>query len=210
MTSDLSSLRLDRRSFKARRSNVVPYACEENSRWAQLPRRVLAIVVAAGLNVMATEQPRAAETTPVKIAVFDFVLDDKSAGGGIVAADAIDIENLKKSTSEARRMLSSSGRYTIVDATSTAAELESAGGVLNCSGCEGPLAKKLGADQSMVGIITRVARTEYALQVLVRDAGTGKILSNDYTGLRLGANYSWPRSVKWLMNRKILPAGGGE
>ena len=206
MTPDLSSLRLDRRSFKACRSNILPHAREENSRWAQLPCRVLAIAVAAGLSVLATEQPRADETTPVKIAVFDFVLDDKSAGGSIVASDAIDIENLKKSTSEARGMLSGSDRYTIVDASSTAAELESAGGVLNCSGCEGSLARKLGADQSMVGIVTRVARTEYALQVLVRDAGTGKILSNDYTGLRLGANYSWLRSVKWLMNRKILPA----
>jgi len=164
----------------------------------------------AGLIVMTTERPPAAETTPVKIAVFDFVLDDKSAGGGIVAADAVDIENLNKSTAEARRMLSSSGHYTLIDASSTEAELDAAGGVLHCNGCEGPLARKLGADQSLVGIITRVARTEYALQVLVRDTHSGKILSNDYTGLRLGANYSWPRSVKWLMNRKILPARGEE
>ena len=181
-----------------------------NSRSVRALCRGLATGLAAGLSVIATEWPQAAETTPVKIAVFDFVLDDKSAGGGIVAADAIDIENLEKSTAEARRMLASSGRYTIIDASSADAELDAAGGVLHCNGCEGSLAKKLGADQSMVGIITRVARTEYALQVLVRDTRSGKILSNDYTGLRLGANYSWPRSVKWLMNRKILPARGEE
>lgn len=188
----------------------MPYARDESRRSRRSPCRGLAIGLAAGLSVIATEWLRAAETTPVKIAVFDFVLDDKSAGGGIVAADAIDVENLKKSTAEARRLLSGSGRYTIVDAGSTADELKSAGGVLGCNGCEGPLARKLGADQSMVGIITRIARTEYAVQVLVRDAGTGKILSNDYTGLRLGANYSWPRGVRWLMTRKILPARGGE
>ena len=162
------------------------------------------------LGVITVERPRAAETTPVKIAVFDFVLDDKSAGGGIVAADAVDIENLKKSTAEARRLLSGSGRYTIIDASSTVADLEAAGGILGCNGCEGPLARKLGADQSMVGVITRVARTEYTLQVLVRDANSGKVLSNDHTGLRLGANYSWPRGVRWLMTRKILPARDGE
>ena len=143
----------------------------------------------------------------MKIAVFDFELEDKSAGGGIIAPDAIDIENLKISTEEARRMLSASGRYSIVDASG---EVISAGGILHCNGCEGPLAKKLGADQSMVGVITRITRTEYTLQILVRDTQTGAVVSNDFTGLRMGANYSWPRGVKWLMKNRILSAQRAE
>jgi Protein of unknown function (DUF2380) len=149
---------------------------------------------------------KAAEPGLVKIAVFDFELEDKSAGGGIVGPDAIDAENLDLSTEEARRMLSASGRYRIVDTSDAADEVTSAGGILHCNGCDVALAKELGADQSMVGVVTRITRTEYTLQILVRDTRTGAVVSNAFTGLRMGANYSWPRGVKWLMDNKVLAA----
>jgi hypothetical protein len=88
--------------------------------------------------------------------------------------------------------------------------LQAAGGVQHCDGCEGPLAKQLGADQAMVGVVTRVSRTEFTLQILVRDAETGAVLSNGFTGLRMGANYAWPRGVKWLLNNRILSAQRAE
>lgn len=149
----------------------------------------------------------ASAAEPVRIAVFDFVLEDKSAGGGIIAADAADRENLAKSTEEARRLLEASGRYLLVDAGSVAKEAEALGGIQHCNGCDGRLAQALGAERSMVGVLTRVNRTEYTLQIVVRDAGTGAVLS---TGLRMGANYAWPRGVKWLMTNKILAASRAE
>ena len=112
--------------------------------------------------------------------------------------------------SGSRRILSASGRYSIVDASSAAGEVISAGGIQHCNGCESPLAKTLGADQSMAGVFTRVNRTEYTLQILVRDTQTGAVVSNNFTGLRMGANYAWPRGVKWLMDNKILSAQRAE
>jgi hypothetical protein len=91
-------------------------------------------------------------------------------------------------------MLSASSRYSIVDAGSVAGEVISAGGIQHCNGCDGPLAKKLGADQSMIGVFTRVSRVEYTLQILVRDTQTRAVVSNNFTGLRMGANYAWPRA----------------
>ena len=144
--------------------------------------------------------PASAESpAPIKIAVFDFELDDPSAGGGVIAQDATDTENLKKSTEEARKLLSASGRYSLADAGSAAA-----GAFKDCNGCEAAIAKKLGAAQSMAGVVRRVSRTEYTMQVVVRDTATGEVVTNAFTGLRMGANYSWPRGVKWLMDRKIL------
>jgi hypothetical protein len=167
-------------------------------------RGVLAACLAAALTVLAAQPSKAAEAAVVKIAVFEFELHDTSAAGGVIAQDAIDTENLKKSTEEVRNQLSASGRYTIVDTSSVAGEVVAAGGVQHCKGCDGPLAKKLGADQSLVGVVTRVSRAEYTIQILVRDAATGEVLSNNYTGLRMGANYSWPRGVKSLMKSKFL------
>ena len=167
----------------------------------------LAASVLLALTLFGFQPSQAEEQDIVKIAVFEFELKDTSAAGGVIAPDAIDGENLKQSTDEARAALSASGRYSVVDTSSVASEVKSAGGVLTCGGCDGPLAKKLGATQSMVGVVTRVSRAEYTIQILIRDAETGAVVSNNFTGLRMGANYSWPRGVKSLMKNKILAQG---
>lgn len=176
---------------------------------AAAARWKLAAEFAAALMLAAPGAWAAAAAEPIRIAVFDFVLDDRSATGG-TAVDPIDAEHLQKSTDEARRRLMESGRYSIVDAAALAPEIEAAGGVQHCNGCDAPLAGTLGADQSMVGVVTRVSRTEYTIQVVVRDTGTSDVVSNSFTGLRMGANYAWSRGVKWLMEHQILAATTAE
>jgi hypothetical protein len=166
------------------------------------PGAVAAILIAAVVG--ATEPSAVAEPVRTTIAVFDFELNDQSAGGGIIGQDAVDTENLQASTQEARRLLSTSGRYTIVDASRVAGAVTSAGGIRHCGACDVALARDLGADQSMVGLVTRVNRTEYTLQIVVRDTRTGAVISNNFTGLRMGANYAWPRGARWLIDNKIL------
>lgn len=168
-----------------------------------------ACAVAAGivtLLVLADHSSKALAADPVRIAVFDLELEDRSAGGGVIGPDARDAEYLRQTTEEARRMLAASGRYDIVATDSVAGEIAASGGIRHCNGCDGPLALKLGAEQAMIGVVTRVSRTEYTLQLVVRDARTGAVLSDSFSGLRMGANYSWPRGVKWLMTNRVLPA----
>jgi len=159
-----------------------------------------AAILAAALALHVVQPSQAAEPQVVKIAVFDFELKDTSAGGG---PDAIDAEHLEASTEEARSRLSASGQYSVVDTSAVAGELMSAGGILKCNGCDGPLAESLGADQSLVGYVTRVSRTEYTVSLAVRDVRTGEVISSGFTGLRLGANYAWPRGVRWLMDKWV-------
>ena len=167
--------------------------------------RALARTFAAALMLLAWQPCKAVAQDLVSIAVFDFELNDTSAGGGIIAQDAIDAESLTASTDEARRMLSASGLYSVVDTGGVAAEVDAAGGLQDCHGCEASLAQELGADQSMFGVVNRVSRTEYTLHIYIRDAESGEVLSTGSTPLRLGANYAWPRGVKWLLER-FLPA----
>ena len=175
-----------------------------------LPSGVFAAVLAAAVAIFTTQPFAAAEAEPTKIAVFEFELKDTSAGGGVIAADAVDTENLKKSTDEARRVLSESGRYSVVDTSSVAGEVTSAGGIQACDGCDGPLATRLGADQSMVGVVTRVSRTEFTLQILIREAETGEVVFSDFSGLMLGANYAWPRIAKRLVSNSLLAEEGAQ
>ena len=58
----------------------------------------------------------------------------------------------------------------------------------------------------MIGIVNRISRAEFTASIRVVDASSGATVSNGFTNLRMGANDSWPRGVKWLMNRQVLPA----
>jgi hypothetical protein len=131
-------------------------------------RRALPAVCAAALLCSGPPLavPAGAEPAPIKIAVFDFELDDSSAGAGIAGDPAADLAQLDRVTSEARRVISDSGRYRLVDVASAAAEGVKSRSLRQCNGCEAAIALILGADQSFVGVVTRISRTEYVVRYL--------------------------------------------
>ena len=57
----------------------------------------------------------------------------------------------------------------------------------DCNGCEAAIALKLGADQSFVGVVRRISRTEYTLRFQIRDAHTGALVIARQSDLRIGA-----------------------
>ena len=70
--------------------------------------------------------------------------------------------------------------------------------------CDVAIARKLGADQSLVGVVTRITRTDYAVTFKLRDAQTGSPIDVEQTDLRIGANYSWDRGAAWLIKNRLL------
>jgi hypothetical protein len=149
----------------------------------------------------------AAETaapSPVKMAVFPFELEDFSAGAAYVPPDDIDREQLRLSTEEARRLIAASGRYQLVDVGAVSNEAAKAGKLRDCDGCEARIAAGLDADQSMIGIVTRITRMEYAVTYKVRDARSGALVDVKQTDLRMGANVAWSRGARWLIENRLL------
>ena len=172
--------------------------------------RLSALIGGAGLAAaltLATLAPAVA-ADPVKIAVFEFELDDVSGRSGLVPPDAADTGNLKQVTEDARRLLTASGRYSVVD-TAGAGDAPR-WGLRSCQGCEAGMARKVGADLSMVGVVTRTAGIVYTVQIVIRDANTGALVSSHFSGGQLGTDRSWSRSVKWLMDHQILAAARGK
>jgi hypothetical protein len=151
-----------------------------------------------------TLDKQADAVAPVKIAVFDFELEDFSGGGGIVPESDQDREQLRLATETVRRLLTESGRYSVVDVSHADAPEVAAGSLHKCDGCDAAIARKLGADQSLVGIVNRVSRMEYGVTFQLRDALTGKAVSVERTDLRMGANYSWDRGAAWLIKNRLL------
>ena len=157
-----------------------------------------ALVLACAYAPAAVESAGPAAAPPIRLAVFEFSVSDRSAGGGIIAVDEKDLAYVRQATDEARRLLAASGRYAVIDTSGVPAS-----DLAGCDRCEGPLAERLGAEQAMTGLITRITRTEYTIRLRVIDAATNETLSEGSTGLRMGANYAWPRGVKWLLDQKL-------
>jgi hypothetical protein len=148
--------------------------------------------------------PASADPSPIKIAVFNFELDDFSAAAGIAGDHAADLAQLDRATGEARRVIADSGRYSLVDVSSAKGDTVEGRSLRQCNGCEAAIALKLGADQSFVGVVTRISRTEYAVRFQIRDAHTGALVLTRQSDLRIGADYSWNRGVAALINNSPL------
>ncbi len=161
------------------------------------PALVLAgVVVAAAADAVGPPVTR--------LAVFPFELEDFSGGAGSIPPDDIDREQLRLSTDEARRLIAESGRYQLVDVSAVNDPIAKAGNLRNCEGCDARIAAGLDADQSMIGIVTRISRTEYAVTFKIRDARSGAIVDTEQTDLRMGANVAWSRGARWLIQNRLL------
>jgi hypothetical protein len=139
----------------------------------------------------------AAAPAPIKLAIFDFELDDSSAAPSETPSDATE---LAKTTDAVRELLTQSGRYLAVPIGNPDANHR----MRDCDGCDAKVARDQGADQSLVGVIGRVSRTEYTVSFRLRDARTGAIVTGADSGLRMGANYSWSRGAMRLIRDQLL------
>jgi Protein of unknown function (DUF2380) len=170
--------------------------------------RALAAVGAAGVLLLGFAflpalAADADKSPPVRIAVFDFELEDVSAGASQPGEAAADSARLKDVTSEARRVLAQSGRYSLIDVSKVTAGPVMEKSLRNCDGCDAAIALQLGADQSFVGVLRRVSRTEYAVLFRISDARTGKVL-NEQEAAFLGGDYGWASGVASLLKHRVL------
>ena len=159
------------------------------------------LLLSALASALAADAPGA---PPLKIAVFDFELEDASAAGAVSAVEpARDLARMQAVSAEARRVLAQSGRYRLVDISGVDAQPVKDRSLRNCNGCEAALALTLGAQQSLIGVVTRVAKTEYYASVRITDTGTGKVV-NEQSAFFTGADDAWPSGVRLLLKHQVL------
>jgi len=146
----------------------------------------------------------AATPVPIRLAVFNFELEDTSAGAEAAGQTASDATGLADTTDAVRKLLAQSGRYDLIDMGSAGADAVKTHTLHDCGGCDAAIALGLGADQSLVGVVRRVSRTEYTVRFQLREARTGAIIADGDSGLRMGANYSWSRGAAHLVRDRLL------
>jgi hypothetical protein len=162
-----------------------------------------ALVLGCWTGSATADDVPATATAPIKIAVFPFEIEEFSAAAE-QGSSPDESSFLAQSTDEAKQQLLKSGRYSVVDTAGADIAAAKGQGLRNCNGCEATIATQLGADQALIGVVTKISMMEYVVQLQVRDARSGEVVSKYSTGLRMGANYSWSRGVRSLMKNEML------
>ncbi|HEY4446554.1 MAG TPA: DUF2380 domain-containing protein [Steroidobacteraceae bacterium] len=145
----------------------------------------------------------AASSAPVKIAVFDFELEDVSPAASYLGKTTSSAAAMDKVSSEARRMLAQSGRYSLIDVSKVDAKPVSEKSLRNCDGCEAGIALQLGAEQSLMGIVRRVTQTDYYVVIQIRDARSGKLVNQQEANFA-GGDDGWASGVRMLIKHQVL------
>jgi hypothetical protein len=144
----------------------------------------------------------------VKLAVFDFELEDATPAAALLGQTTSTEAAMEKVSSEARRMLTESGRYILIDPTKTDAEPVRAKGLRNCEGCEAGIALRAGADQALLGVVRRITQTDYYVVIQITDARAGKVLDQQAANFAGGPD-GWASGVRMLLKHQVLAPTDG-
>jgi hypothetical protein len=183
--------------------SVVGNACDHQAAAHALARIASIGVLLFGIAGLPGVASGAGKSTPVKIAVFDFELEDETPAASYLGETTSSAANLEKVSAEARRMLSESGRYNLIDVSKAGARPVTEKSLRRCDGCEAGIAMQLGAEQSLIGVVTRVTQTDYYVTIQIRDARTSRILDQQQANFA-GSDDGWASGVRMLIKHQIL------
>ena len=144
-----------------------------------------------------------------KVAVFDFELVDTSLEGATYGPRADQQARLAQIANQLRDQLAKSGRVTVADITPVAEQARAAD-LRNCGGCDAQFASQVGADFALIGWVQKVSNLILNMNIVVRDAKTGRVISVKSVDLRGNTDETWSRAMDWLIRYDLLaPPGQG-
>lgn len=140
----------------------------------------------------------------VKAAVFGFQLVDTSAIGtsGLGTAERARLRLLDARLDQKLR----DAGYQLVSTAPLAVQIRQQD-MLDCAVCAPDFAHQLGADLAIVGRVQKVSNLILNVNLVVRDARTGKLERAGSVSIRSNTDESWKRGLDYLLTEKILPPG---
>lgn len=139
-----------------------------------------------------------------RVAAFDFELYDTSLEGEVRGENADEQRRLAAISDQFRKLLVESARYDVVDLAPVRGEIESAGMFRGCNGCDVKIARGLGAEVAMTGVVQKVSNLILNINIYVRDARSGDLLQGMSADIRGNTDESWARGVSWLVRNRLL------
>lgn len=155
-------------------------------------------------SLMAAGTTPAYANQPLKAAVFDFELIDNSLEGEKRGVDPTETARLGLISNLLRELLEKSGKYDLVPLTSVAKEIENAGYIHGCNGCDASFAKKVGANLSITGQVFKMSTLILNIKIFIRDADSGALVRAVNADIRGNTDASWMHGVRWLVRHRLL------
>lgn len=143
-----------------------------------------------------------------KVAVFEFELIDTSLEGAMNGSRADEQRRLARLADELRKRLAASGRYAPVDLAPVVEEAR-ASNLQACGGCDARLARRAGAELAVTGTVQKVSNLILNMNIYVRDATDGRLVSQMSADFRGNTDESWSRALDWLVRNRMLAGGSG-
>jgi hypothetical protein len=145
---------------------------------------------------------------PPKVAVFEFELLDTSLQGEVDGPRADEQRRLKEVTDQLRKGLAEAGKFVVVDIAPVNAAAH-ASHLQACGGCDVEYAQQLGADVAMTGVVQKVSALILNMNIYLRDAHTGKLITFMSADFRSNTDESWSRTMSYLLRNRLLAPNYG-
>jgi Protein of unknown function (DUF2380) len=165
--------------------------------------RITGFVVAL---IMLASSPVHAD--PPKVAVFDFELLDTSLQGEVEGPRADEQRRLKEVTDQLRKGLAEAGEFVLVDIAPVNAAAH-ASNLQACGGCDVQYAQQLGADIAITGLVQKVSALILNMNIYLRDAHTGRLVTSMSADFRSNTDESWSRAMSFLLRNRLLAPNYG-
>jgi hypothetical protein len=149
---------------------------------------------------------RAAE--PPKLAVFDFELMDTSLQGEMSGKRGDEQQRLIRTGDQLRSELADSGKFQILDIAPVNAAAHQSN-LQACGGCDVKLARELGADLYITGVVQKVSNLILNVNVYLHDAQTGRVVTAASADMRGNTDESWSRATHYLVRERLLAPNYG-
>lgn len=140
----------------------------------------------------------AAHAEPLRAAIFDFTFDDTSLQGEMSGPRPDEQARLAHLNVQLRTLLAQSGRYQPVDMAPVETEAQ-ASNLQACGGCEITMARKLGAQVAVTGLVQKVSNLILNINLAIRDVATGRVLQAQSVDIRGNTDETWSRGLNFLL-----------
>jgi hypothetical protein len=154
------------------------------------------LALLGGAAIAAAPAAVAELSAPQRVAVFPIELEDSSGEGPRADQE----HRLRLLDAELLDRLAQSGRYAPV----AAALPEGSPALRNCPRCELPVAKQLGAELALHGVVNKVSNLILALTLDLREVPSGELRAVWRADFRGNTDESWHRALRWLLRNRML------
>jgi Protein of unknown function (DUF2380) len=143
-----------------------------------------------------------------KAAVFDFELLDTSLQGEVNGPQVNEQRRLKDVTEQVRKALAEAGKFVVLDIAPVNAAAH-ASNLQACGGCDVQYAQQLGADLAITGLVQKVSALILNMNIYVRDAHTGRLITSMSADFRGNTDETWSRTASYLLRNRLLAPNYG-